>query len=46
MIELVILMSCYSEHGAKLLIDFKLANHVIYVFKAAKISNDEVSIFS
>ena len=31
MIELVILMSCHSGNAAKLLIDYKIANHVIYV---------------
>ena len=35
MIELVILMSCHSGHAAKLLIDYKLANHVIYVLGEA-----------
>ncbi len=31
MIELVILMSCHSEHAAKNLINRKLANHIVYV---------------
>ena len=41
MVELVILMSCHSEPAAKLLIDYKLANHVVYVLVEAEILNNE-----
>ncbi len=45
MIELVILMNCHSEHAARLLIDCKLANHVIYVSGEAEILNDGALMF-
>ncbi len=46
MIEIVILMSCYSGNAAELLIKYKLANHVIYVLKSTKISDKGASCFS
>jgi hypothetical protein len=46
MIEIIMLMSCHSEHAAKLLIDYKLANHAIYVSGEAEILNNGALIFS
>ena len=45
-IELIILMSCHSQHVAKKLILLKLANHVVFVTGNAKLSNKAAEIFS
>ena len=45
-IELIILMSCYSQHAATKFIELKLANHVVFVTGHAKLSNQGAEIFS
>ncbi len=46
MIQLLLLMSCHSEHGAKIFIKNKIANHVIYVLGDHEILNNGAKLFS